>query len=63
MEAYDRLKRLVAECEEDVRKGAGGNKAAQTRARKAMQDIKAAAQEIREGMLEARSAQPGQTGG
>ena len=62
MEAYDRLKQMVSECEEDVRKGSGGNKAAQTRARKAMQDIKAVAQEIREAMLEARdNAQPGQS--
>lgn len=61
MEAYDRLKQLVADCEEDVRKGAGGNKAAQTRARKAMQDIKSVAQDIRAGMLEARNAQPGQS--
>lgn len=62
MEAYERLKQMVGECEEDVRKGAGGNKAAQTRARKAMQDIKAVAQEIREAMLEARdNAQSGQS--
>lgn len=61
MEAYDRLKQMVIECEEDVRKGAGGNKAAQTRARKAMQDIKAVSQEIREAMLEARNVQPGQS--
>lgn len=61
MEAYDRLKQMVAECEEDVRKGAGGNKAAQTRARKAMQDIKNLAQEIRQAMLEARNVQPGQS--
>ncbi|MCA9287363.1 MAG: hypothetical protein KDA05_02195 [Phycisphaerales bacterium] len=62
MEAYERLKQLVASCEEDVQKGAGGNKAAQTRARKAMQDIKSVAQEIRQAMLEARNAESGSSG-
>ena len=54
MEDYDRLKQLVLECEEDVKKAEGGNKAAQTRIRKQMQDIKNAAQEIREKCLELR---------
>jgi hypothetical protein len=56
MEAYERLKKLVAEAEEDIRKAEGGNKAAGTRARQTMQDIKAAAQEIREKILELRNA-------
>lgn len=51
MEAYERLRRLVIEAQEDVLKGAGGNKAAKVRARKKMQEIKAAAQEVREGLL------------
>lgn len=51
MEAYEHLRRLVIEAQEDVLKGAGGNKAAKVRARKKMQEIKAAAQEVREGLL------------
>lgn len=51
---WETLKRLVAEAEEDVAKAAGGNKAAGTRARKKMQDIKAAAQEVRKKILEGR---------
>ena len=54
MEAFERIKKIMAEVEEDVQKGAGGNKAAQTRVRKAMQEIKDAAQQVRVGMLEAR---------
>lgn len=53
MEAFDRLKQLIIEAEEDVQKGAGGNKAAKVRARKKMQEIKQAAQDVREGLLEA----------
>ena len=54
MEDYDRLKQLVLECEEDVKKAEGGNKAAQTRIRKQMQDIKNAAQNVRVKCLELR---------
>jgi hypothetical protein len=56
VEAFDKLKRMVNEAEGDVLKGEGGNKAAGTRARQAMQDIKAAAQEVREKILELRDA-------
>ncbi len=45
------LRRLIVEAEEDVKKGYGGNKAAAVRARKKMQEIKAAAQQVREGLL------------
>ena len=58
MEAYERLKKLVAEVEEDVKKAAGGNKAAGTRVRKAMQEIKNAAQDIRVKVLEVGKAPP-----
>ncbi len=51
MEAFDRLKQLISEAEVDVMKGAGGNKAAKVRARKKMQEIKAAAQDVRESLL------------
>lgn len=54
MEAFERLKQLVREAEEDVHKAEGGNKAAQTRVRKAMQDIKNAAQDVRVKCLELR---------
>ena len=54
LEAYEQLKRQVAGVEEDVRKAAGGNKAAGTRVRKSMQDIKNAAQALRVKVLENR---------
>lgn len=54
MDAFDRLKQLVAAAEDDVRKAEGGNKAAGTRARQAMQEIKNAAQEVRQAILTAR---------
>lgn len=63
MEAFDRLKRLVAEAEDDVRKAEGGNKAAGTRARKAMQDVKAACQDVRNQILGLRGGEGDQTGG
>ena len=59
MEAYDRLVRIVEEIAEEVRKAEGGNKAAGTRVRKAMQDVKKAAQELRVGILETRGGEPG----
>ncbi|MEM7227320.1 MAG: histone H1 [Planctomycetota bacterium] len=54
MEAYDRLVKLVASAEEDVAKAEGGNKAAGTRVRKIMQDVKATAQDVRKDILDAR---------
>lgn len=56
MEAYERLKNLVAEAAVDVMKGAGGNKAAKVRARKKMQEIKQAAQDVREALLAGEAA-------
>ncbi|HEX8875767.1 MAG TPA: histone H1 [Phycisphaerales bacterium] len=57
MEAFEKLKKIIAEAEADVLKFDGGNKAAGTRVRKAMQDVKAAAQEIREKVLENRDVE------
>jgi hypothetical protein len=57
MDEYEKLKQLVEEIAEDVAKAEGGNKAAGTRVRKQMQDIKAAAQEVRKKILEVRSSQ------
>jgi hypothetical protein len=54
MQEFETLKQLVTEAEPDVLKAAGGNKAAGTRVRKKMQDIKAAAQEVRKKVLEGR---------
>ena len=55
MDEYEQLKKLVAEVEDDIRKAEGGNKAAGTRARQGMQDIKTCAQNIREKILELRA--------
>ena len=61
MEAYERMKKLIAECDEDIRKAIGGNKAAGTRVRKTMQEIKECAQSVRRGVLNLRdSAEGGQ---
>ena len=59
MQEWDSLKRLLAEAEEDVPKALGGNKAAGTRVRKKMQEIKSAAQEVRKKILEGREGEAG----
>jgi hypothetical protein len=51
---YERMVQSVTSIREDVEKAQSGNKAAQTRVRKAMQDIKNLAQDIRKEMLEVR---------
>ncbi|GJQ25905.1 MAG: hypothetical protein HBSAPP02_09370 [Phycisphaerae bacterium] len=56
MQEYEQLKQLVESCADDVAKAEGGNKAAGTRVRKAMQDIKNAAQTVRKKILEVRSS-------
>ena len=55
MQEYEALKTLVAEIEADIKKAEGGNKAAGTRVRKQMQDVKQAAQVVRNKVLEMRS--------
>jgi hypothetical protein len=55
MQEYERLKELVEAAADDVAKASGGNKAAGTRVRKAMQDIKDTAQTVRKKILEVRS--------
>jgi hypothetical protein len=57
MTEYETLKRLVTEAEPDVQKAIGGNKAAGTRVRKKMQEIKAAAQDVRKRILEGRDGE------
>ena len=59
MEEYSQLKELVESAADDVAKASGGNKAAGTRVRKTMQEIKETAQSVRKKILEVRSEQPG----
>ena len=55
MQEYEELKRKIAEVEEDLmRAEEKGNKAAGTRVRKAMQEVKALAQAIRVKLIEFR---------
>ncbi|MCK4913563.1 MAG: histone H1 [Planctomycetes bacterium] len=55
MQEYESLKAMVAEIEQDINKAEGGNKAAGTRVRKQMQQVKQAAQSVRSRILEIRS--------
>ena len=57
MQEFETLKSLVQDAEDDVNKAIGGNKAAGTRVRKKMQDIKAAAQDVRKKILEGRETE------
>jgi signal transduction histidine kinase len=54
MDEYLKLKQLVDEIEDDINKAVGGNKAAGTRVRKIMQDIKNTAQDVRKKVLDLR---------
>lgn len=58
MEEYENLKKILESCAEDIAKAQGGNKMAGTRVRKAMQDIRATAQNIRKKILEMRTQTP-----
>jgi len=62
MQEYEQLKQLVVEAVDDVAKAEGGNKAAGTRVRKKMQEIKAAAQEVRKRILEGREGESSGSG-
>ncbi len=62
LESYEQLKQMILAAEEDVRRAAGGNKAAGTRVRKLMQDIKAQSQALRVRILENRDAGEGPSG-
>jgi hypothetical protein len=57
MDEFDRLEQIVTEGKQDWLKFKGGNKAAGTRVRKVMQDIKAQAQVVREKVLETRDGE------
>ena len=52
MQEYEELKRLIEEADSDIKKAEGGNKAAGTRVRKQMQQIKQAAQTVRNRVAE-----------
>lgn len=54
MEQYERLKQLVMEMDDDIRKAEGGNKAAGTRVRQTLQEVKNLAQDMRKSVLEMR---------
>ena len=56
MQSYEEMKRLIESITEDVAKAEGGNKAAGTRVRQAMQEIKNKAQDIRKEVLELRGS-------
>ena len=53
---YERLVQVVNDARMDLEKAEAGNKAATSRVRKAMQDVKNIAQDIRKEMLEVRDA-------
>ena len=53
---YERLVQVVNDARVELEKAEAGNKAATSRVRKAMQDVKNVAQDIRKEMLELRDA-------
>ena len=55
MQEYEQLKSLVESVEDDIIKTEGGNRAAGTRVRKAMQEVKQLAQAVRTKILESRA--------
>ena len=57
MQEYEKLKTLVAEIEADLNKALTGNRAAGTRVRKQMQEIKKAAHSLRSRILEIRGTE------
>lgn len=54
LETYEQLKQMIESLEEDVQKAAGGNRAAGTRVRKQLQEVKNVAQTLRVQALEQR---------
>ena len=56
MVEYDKLKEIVESCVNDIDKFESGNKAAGTRVRKSMQEIKAQAQICRQAVMKKREA-------
>lgn len=60
LDLYEQLKHLVDAVEDDLKKASGGNRAAGTRVRKQMQEIKNLAQTLRVRVLEHREQQAGE---
>lgn len=58
MSSYEKLLAVVQAAREDVEKANGGNRAAGTRARKHMQAVRAAAQDVRKAILSGREQPP-----
>ncbi|RPG15128.1 MAG: histone H1 [Phycisphaera sp. TMED9] len=56
MQAYEHLRQLIDSCQDDVQKAAGGNKAAGTRVRKVMQEVREAAKQLRSDILGAQKS-------
>lgn len=57
-ESFEALKTILNETEEDLVKFENGNKAAGTRIRKAMMDVKNKAQEVRVGVQDIKKEMP-----
>lgn len=57
MDLLDQMAQMLESIREDYGKAKGGNKAAGTRVRKTMQDVKKLAQEIRQEMLGSRDGE------
>lgn len=55
-ETYLQIRQLIESIEEDVQKASEGNKAAGTRVRKSMQEVRDLAQTLRKQILEARES-------
>ena len=53
---YEQLVQAINDAREDVEKAEAGNKAATSRVRKSMQEVKNLAQELRKEMLELRDS-------
>jgi len=60
VDKFEALKELLASIEDDYQKAKGGNKAAGTRVRKALQGVRTTAADLRKEILEYRT--PAQTG-
>jgi len=57
VDLLDQMVQMLESIRDDYSKAKGGNKAAGTRVRKTMQDVKKQAQEIRQEMLESRDGE------
>ena len=56
MDLLEKMSAMIEELRPDYEKAKGGNKAAGTRVRKVMQEVKGLAQEVRQEMLDSREA-------